>query len=256
MTRRTVILALLLIGALSIAINIAVAWALAWRFGGRNIESESAEQAVRVLRIDAQSMFADGLHLTRQERIGMRIDDFVYRRVALMGSASQENARGSLARWDPTLLCEVGSLVEWWMPLPEPMPEFDAGVMGIDEYVIVSTGWPWPSMHYTIERHGVDITRARAVGGIELGKVANVHDFQPALPLRLLWFPFALNTLVYAAAIAGAALAARSLRRMIRARRNRCLRCNYDLRGAAHEQCPECGLPCARPQAVRQSLSE
>lgn len=31
------------------------------------------------------------------------------------------------------------------------------------------------------------------------------------------------------------------VRRILRRRRGLCLRCGYDLRGAAHSRCPECG---------------
>ena len=66
-------------------------------------------------------------------------------------------------------------------------------------------------------------------------------DFRLLLPLQPLWPGFAINTAFYAAILWLLTLGPFTARRFIRRRRGHCIKCGYDLRGAEHEQCPECG---------------
>ena len=68
-------------------------------------------------------------------------------------------------------------------------------------------------------------------------------DEQPFnfIPYRPIWPGFALNTLFYAA-VFWIPFAPFVLRRILRRRHAACLQCGYDLRGAEHEVCPECGV--------------
>ncbi|MCH8343390.1 MAG: hypothetical protein IH983_05340 [Planctomycetes bacterium] len=61
------------------------------------------------------------------------------------------------------------------------------------------------------------------------------------LPIRPVYFGFAINTLFYAG-ILWLVIAGRfALRRHIRRKRGLCVACGYDLRHADHAACPECG---------------
>ena len=62
------------------------------------------------------------------------------------------------------------------------------------------------------------------------------------LPLRPTWPGFAINTIFYAMLLWLMMFASFSLRRTIRRKRGHCIKCGYDLRGAEHEVCPECGV--------------
>ena len=62
------------------------------------------------------------------------------------------------------------------------------------------------------------------------------------LPLRPLWPGFAINTIFYAAILWFVMLGPFTARRIIRRKRGQCIKCGYDLRGAEHEACPECGV--------------
>ncbi|MEE9129392.1 MAG: hypothetical protein V3T84_05190 [Phycisphaerales bacterium] len=62
------------------------------------------------------------------------------------------------------------------------------------------------------------------------------------LPLRPIWLGFAINTVFYAAILWLLTLGPFTARRHIRRKRGLCLKCGYDLRGAEHEACPECGF--------------
>lgn len=71
------------------------------------------------------------------------------------------------------------------------------------------------------------------------------------LPTRIMPLGFTVNTLVYAGLIAIIVWACAFLRRRCRVREGCCTACGYDLRGAAHERCPECGT--ATASALRHS---
>ena len=62
------------------------------------------------------------------------------------------------------------------------------------------------------------------------------------LPLSPIWPGFAVNTAFYAAPLwLLFAVMPRAVRRHLRRRRGRCLKCGYDLRGDLAGGCPECG---------------
>jgi len=61
------------------------------------------------------------------------------------------------------------------------------------------------------------------------------------LPLRPIFPGFLVNTLFYAAMWFGIFFGVAALRRFIRKRRGRCVKCGYDLRGDVAAGCPECG---------------
>ena len=64
---------------------------------------------------------------------------------------------------------------------------------------------------------------------------------QRALPLGIIPFGFAINTISYASLLWFLISGLSVLRRYFRHKRGLCVKCAYDLRGADHLQCPECG---------------
>ena len=64
------------------------------------------------------------------------------------------------------------------------------------------------------------------------------------LPVGPIWSGFVLNTLFYAMFLWLLVPGPFVLRRYIRRKRGLCVKCGYDLRGAEHEACPECGQEC------------
>ena len=67
---------------------------------------------------------------------------------------------------------------------------------------------------------------------------------QRALPLGVIPFGFAINTFFYASILWLLISGLFALRRFIRHKRGLCVKCGYDLSGAEHEVCPECGEEC------------
>ena len=76
------------------------------------------------------------------------------------------------------------------------------------------------------------------------------------LPLRPLWPGFAVNTLFYTAVLWLPLCGPFVLRRQIRRRRGRCIRCGYDLRGDLDAGCPECGWNREESRATASERSE
>ena len=74
---------------------------------------------------------------------------------------------------------------------------------------------------------------------------------QRALPLIPVWPGFAVNTLLYAAALWLLCAIPLHVRRRVRMKRGRCPACGYELRGSASDVCSECGAAVARPQITR-----
>ncbi len=63
-----------------------------------------------------------------------------------------------------------------------------------------------------------------------------------SLPLQPLWLGFASNTVFFAALALLITIVPKIVGRHVRFKRKCCLVCGYDLRGAEHEVCPECGV--------------
>lgn len=72
-------------------------------------------------------------------------------------------------------------------------------------------------------------------------------------PLYPIASGFALNTVIYAAALAGVWWAAGWAKRWRRRRRGLCERCGYEVAGLAI--CPECGVPCGQGRTAANGQS-
>ncbi len=119
-------------------------------------------------------------------------------------------------------------------------------------------GWPWLAMwceHFTYFEQTVEELRSNPAyvtyrtlpyRGFALKPIA--RPVRPAitrvLPLGIIWTGFASCTVLYASAwliVLHMPFMFTNLRQQIRRRRDQCIACGYDLRGAEHEVCPECG---------------
>lgn len=116
-----------------------------------------------------------------------------------------------------------------------PSPEME-GVC-----VEVASGWPLRSASYVAcssstsgvwaVREGTMVSNVR----VDLGVTPRV------IPWAIHWTGALLNTLVYAAVPFVPLCLVPWIRTLLRQRRGKCLACGYDLRGAEHAVCPECG---------------
>ncbi|MCH8316684.1 MAG: hypothetical protein IIA64_11990 [Planctomycetes bacterium] len=120
-----------------------------------------------------------------------------------------------------------------------------------------ATGWPLLALHsryrWTIGTNPRWMDRVDLIGPgivVSTSRQYRVAGLPFVLPLRPIWLGFAINTIFYAALLWLLTLGPFTARRMIRRKRGRCLKCGYDLRGADHEACPECGVSLPQPPAL------
>jgi len=97
---------------------------------------------------------------------------------------------------------------------------------------VASWGWPLTSLTSPSIVDGLHVTHLPA--GVSFGGDA-------WLPIEPRWFGFMANSAMYGAALSGFMLVPAVIQRGWRRRRGLCTTCAYDLRGAEHERCPECG---------------
>jgi len=102
---------------------------------------------------------------------------------------------------------------------------------GLIAAVQVLAGWPTLCL-----RHDETITRLDLpIPYLPLPLTEKV------LPYRPIWPGFAINTIFYAT-ILWLPFAPFQLRRYVRVKRGRCIKCGYDLSHVEHKACPECGV--------------
>ena len=131
-----------------------------------------------------------------------------------------------------------------------------------DNYCEMRAGWPLRTLRcrnlVEIEMGGtisitINANKANPIqGGIVLTQfsIGNPAQSWRALPYQPVWSGIVINTIFYAATLWFLSIGPFEVRRMIRRKRGHCIKCGYDLRGAEHEVCPECGGElCARLKA-------
>ncbi len=144
-------------------------------------------------------------------------------------------------------------------------------------------GRGWPAVALSCEQRGLFVTpaagaqQAGIIGGIETDRpTTNINVGQYIQPFRILpyvpiWPGLVINTLFYAAIWFGVFFGFTGAKRFLRAKRGRCPRCGYDLRGQRMEEshphpnplppsrggsirCPECGWGrIVQPEGLRDS---
>ena len=127
------------------------------------------------------------------------------------------------------------------------------GVNGWYDSVITEAGWPLRSLEARVWRRGklpegpAPLTISEDLeGGVQIAVNPRRIPYSNRLEKRLvpfwpIWPGFAINTLFYAALLWLVFCGPLAVRRHIRRRRGRCLKCGYDLRGELDAGCPECG---------------
>lgn len=113
------------------------------------------------------------------------------------------------------------------------------------DHDIRSSGWPWRSVANTLlnasPTYPPIAQSAPLVYPSDFPPSPGAPLDHPPIPLAILPFGFMANTALYGFALFVLFLAHRRVVMIIRARRNRCTSCNYDLREIASDRCPECG---------------
>ena len=110
-----------------------------------------------------------------------------------------------------------------------------------------SAGWPWRALR--CEREAIAIIVPNRFGYIRNTSAQTQHDIVLSgggidwrvLPYEPVWPALIGNVLVHSAAWCAIIIGLFALRKVIRTRRGRCIKCGYDLRGDFDSGCPECG---------------
>ncbi len=137
----------------------------------------------------------------------------------------------------------------------EPGPPLWADALieagGADRTVVIDgCGWPFRALRCAhqlppgLPTSPWSWARPRSSGLPLTGPASGIRASVADLPIEPIWLGLAADTVVYALAGLLALVSMRapwSIMRARRRRRRRCLKCNYDLRGAGHARCPECG---------------
>ncbi len=100
-------------------------------------------------------------------------------------------------------------------------------------------GWPMRSASYFAEFPPPSNCLVRE--GLLVAGVGGDVVLPRVIPLRIIWTGALANTAVYGATLFLILFFAFDARTTCRRRRGRCIACGYDLRGANHAVCPECG---------------
>ena len=150
----------------------------------------------------------------------------------------------------PNPLIDLSEVIPLWGEYAYPSDNgFNAGraIRTIDV-----RGWPLLSMWTGREERntenipsGISSNTHQIIAGYRIQrKYMKTNSGKPeilVMPLRPLWQGFTANTIFYAALFWLLIPGPFIFRRLIRRKRGLCVKCAYDLRGAEHEACPECG---------------
>jgi len=229
------IAAFVLLGA---AANVAVAWGCAALSGFRPPDSIAS---------DMTFSYGDWLMLIEHET------GFGRERLEVVGSLGAFRGAAKIR--------DLGRASSWQgkaTPTYKPLPSWSRlGLASSGSHRMIdeeeATGWPLISMWAAVvESRGQGwITRSSSAihfaGWTTQMSDGTVYS-KRLLGLRPICRGFALNSVFYALLLAALFYPPRVIRRALRARRGLCTTCGYDLRGATHERCPECGNPARREE--------
>jgi hypothetical protein len=165
-------------------------------------------------------------------------------------SVERNERRGATRFESEYVVRPSGSFVLSMTPAQKLVPSWAADdiELGTDEEhsTFFAVGWPWRAFHCRFE--GDSSNRPPAlIGGIRLPSRTlqswpATSMLIPAIPYQPIWMGLLADTAFYGATFWLLVLAPGGIKRAIRRRRGRCMRCGYDLRGLdAAARCPECG---------------
>jgi hypothetical protein len=199
--------------AIGATVNLAVAWGCLFalrmtpRFGIRYHPADASASAWwREHRPDC--VVDDLAGFDEQSRLGWRTIHY------------QSDAGGTLR-----ILESGGMLRSWTSTQPRPLPQSHAlrTVAGLPMASLAGEHW------FRCEDSVVTLKKS--------GLILDV--FHVSLPHSPLWLGFTVNTVLYGAIALALFFGPSAIRRALRRRQDRCLRCGYPLVGLP--QCPECG---------------
>ncbi|MCZ6836824.1 MAG: zinc ribbon domain-containing protein [Planctomycetota bacterium] len=101
----------------------------------------------------------------------------------------------------------------------------------------MASGWPLRSFKAAYLYVGTIPRAGKVIYGYELEPIPRVR----MIPTKPIWMGFFGNTAVWAILLGMTWFLGKTSLHLVRRRKGRCQKCGYDLRGAEHNRCPECG---------------
>lgn len=227
MKRLRVILGFLLAGAV---INVAVAWGIALTV---TIKNTSINNVTTSMFHDAGELW----ELTRFEAFGTHfyLSDRVKVPIEEERSFFDEHVKPNWGSMD--------DITNFYQTLPG-RPEFAR-----ETRMFEARGWPMSSLwcrRYLNVYHGTGFKRFGSRGLISTPILPDEYWGPRVLPLYPIWTGFIVNTIFYVSLLWLLINVPLALLHMIRHKHGLCVKCAYDLRGADHKACPECGAALVR----------
>ena len=176
------------------------------------------------------------------------------------------------ARWSPEVSCKLRSTTSaqaTWLYLVDPLAQFQ-GYTQIDRYYVgckvrelrasnwlLASGQVSSAWAHVVEAgfplrcfHGTRMVNQKVQRGngtwppppIFRQATAKSQMKERLIPFHPLWPAFVLNSIFYAVITFGLIRIVECGRMARRRYKHQCPLCGYDLRGAEHDVCPECGV--------------
>jgi hypothetical protein len=208
----------LVLGAI---VNVAVAWAIAIA----DPDLQETMDGRSPTKLNQQGWVLESWFAERMDGFGKTVFGSTWLRKTI----NRPHAEGPLRPDD---------VLPDWLGLSTPPDGFTKGTSDWERLVAILDGWPLRSMMHV---GYVDFKKEELIStdAIDLG--VNAKGDNMFLPLRPLFPGFLVNTFFYAGVLAALFFAPGRIRRTLRHRRGRCVKCNYDRRGNPDAPCPECG---------------
>lgn len=142
-------------------------------------------------------------------------------------------------------------LLPKWGAFGDPIAGYESGLIIVHRRIGDARGWPmlsmWSEPFHAYKSRDEGWVVSRGNGGIKTPLPPwhrGTFPLERYLPLRPIWFGFAINTMLYSATAASLWILIRApflIRRAVRRKRNQCPHCGYPIGVSA--ACTECGLP-------------
>ena len=142
-------------------------------------------------------------------------------------------------------------LLPEWGAFGDPVPGYESGLVTVHRRIGDARGWPmlsmWSEPYIAYKSRDEGWVVSRGNGGIKTPLPPwhrGTFPLERYLPLRPIWFGFAINTMLYSATAASLWMLIRApflIRRAVRRKRNQCPNCGYPIGVSA--TCTECGRP-------------
>ena len=233
MKRLRVILLFLMLGTI---VNVAVAWGIALTLTIKNTSNDVA--------INTTVTSSTYWELLRMEAFGTHF----YMSSRAKAHSEEEDVSRRKEYYSTT---QLGIVKPAWGSMDEmtelfrslPGPPGNPIVVEIRMYE--ARGWPMRSLwclRSIYVEDGTGVIKWFSPRGLIATPILPDEYWGPrVLPLYPIWIGFIANMLFYSGFLWLLLPGRRALRREIRRKRGLCMKCAYDLQGADHKACPECG---------------